>query len=159
MFLPCIPAADEAQAAAQPANQQQGQQPLTLQAMTIALDTALAPIEARLSMLQAQLSNEGRRRQNAYALAAPPGQALPLAPLVKELPPPPPLPAGAANAAAVGALPPAGAFPANWAAVNRVGARRGVVCARRPTATCSCCFLPLTDPALPFIVCSSPPRS
>ncbi|KAL4422301.1 hypothetical protein ABPG75_008498 [Micractinium tetrahymenae] len=129
-----------ASAQAQGGNQQQGQQPpglaglpaalaalqagvvqvqaqlAALQAQMQAGQAQLAALQAQMQAGQAQLSNERRRRQNALAAAAHPHSAQPLAPLLKEQSPP----AGAANAAAVGALPPPGVFPATWAAVQRL---------------------------------------
>lgn len=169
-------AADEAREAAQAADQQQGQQQgqeqLTVEALTAALaplQAQMAQVQAQMAQMQAQVSNRRLRIQNAHAHAASPGQELRLVPLAKEVPPP----AGAANAAAVGDLPPPGAFPATWEAVRQVGARQDAVCARQRckmafmcsalplhTGTCSCLasvHLPPTyRPCPTFIACSSP---
>ena len=72
--------------------------------------------------MQARQANDQRRRHNRVAQREHPRYADPLVPLVKEQPPP----AGAAGAAAVGALPPTNIFPQTWADVLTVGARGGV---------------------------------
>lgn len=67
-----------------------------------------------------KLDNMRRRTQNSLALQHS-QDTVPLAPLFKEQP---------TGAAAVGTLPPPNTFPATWAAVKHVGARRGIACAQ-----------------------------
>lgn len=74
-------------------------------------------LQGTVARLDARLDNTRARQQNARAEAAGPAQVLQLVPLVKERLPPAGAAAGAAHAAAVGTLPPAGMFPATWPAI------------------------------------------
>ena len=153
--------AASAQAQAANPNQQQAQlaqvpaqlaaQLAQVPAQLAALQAGQAQLAAGLAGIQAQLSNQRRRAFNAHAHAMHPQQVVPLAPLAKEQVPP-------AGAAAVGAIPPAGAFPATWAAMEQVGARRGVARARlsggsRHRLACSCWSRPIAHLSALPVVC------
>ena len=83
-----------------------------------ALQAGQAALQAGQAALQAQIFNVGRRAQNAATHNVQPRHSAVLAALAKEQLPP----AGAVNAAAVGAMPPPGVFPVTWAALGAVRA-------------------------------------
>ncbi|PSC75195.1 UPF0187 chloroplastic [Micractinium conductrix] len=85
-----------------------------LQAGQAALQAGQAALQAGQAALQAQIFNVGRRAQNAATQNVQPRHSAVLAALAKEQLPP----AGAVNAAAVGAMPPPGVFPVTWAALG-----------------------------------------
>ncbi|KAL4425040.1 hypothetical protein ABPG77_001818 [Micractinium sp. CCAP 211/92] len=98
---------------------QLGQMTTQLGQMTTQLGqitTQLGQITDSQAAMQAQLTNQRRRAQNARSIEAPPQHLWALVPLVKERP----SPAGVANAAPVGALPPPGLFPGTWARIEQL---------------------------------------
>lgn len=93
-----------------------------MQEQLVQLQQGQVQIRAELEQIRALQANNRRRRHNRVAKGVHLQSLAALAPLVKEQPPL----AGAAGAAAVGALPPANIFPQTWADVLTVGARGGV---------------------------------
>ncbi len=119
--LPQPGVAQVVQAQLAPIHAQLGQMTTQLGQMTTQLGqitTQLGQITDSQAAMQAQLTNQRRRAQNARSIEAPPQHSWALVPLVKERP----SPAGVPNAAPVGALPPPGLFPGTWARIEQVGA-------------------------------------
>lgn len=87
-----------------------------VQAQVVVLQAQQAQMLVRLAQAEARLVNQRRRSRNRRIVAASAWEGHALSPLVKEQPPT----AGAANVAAVGALPPPNVFPADWMAVLQV---------------------------------------
>lgn len=91
-----------------------------VQAQVVVLQAQQAQMLVRLAQAEARLVNQRRRSRNRRIVAASAWEGHALSPLVKEQPPT----AGAANVAAVGALPPPNVFPADWMAVLQLNHAR-----------------------------------